>query len=184
MIDNLKALIIEIKQKYEEDFNALKGIRNFNYFYYSYEEMLSNWLMQIRKGNHGLLDKIESLLKIELSKMEANGERPSSKLKNPMMLLTIFKQKLNRLHFEIDVSKIKNNEHTCYCFLRQKYHLNPSNTEMLVKCGSVYFLHRNDEYVLYECEKCLAKWIHAYTSELYLSKVWMKWHSKDYPLKE
>jgi len=51
----------------------------------------------MRQDNVGLVKKIKKLLETDLFLMKANGERPRPTQKNPMMLLTLFKQKLTRL---------------------------------------------------------------------------------------
>jgi len=61
LLDNLIALILEIKERNKADNDAVGTIINYRYFYYTFEEMLSNWLLDMRQGNVGLVNKIKKI---------------------------------------------------------------------------------------------------------------------------
>lgn len=184
MLNHLKELIKEIREKELEEFDWRKSTRMSWYFHEKYEEMLSKWMEETKKGNDELVYQIEEIFEQEIEIRKANGELARSKENNALCKLMLYKSKLNRLHYENDQLKLDSDESNCHCSLRQKHHLSPGDLKLLNKYGRVNAYYVEEGCIVYECERCSEKWLKNYVTELGMVMAWMKWNPRDSPLVE
>lgn len=185
MLEALRNLIQEIRDKEIEGYNFEQSLQYSKYVSERYESIFSDWLDEIKNGNKELIMKIEEILKEEMDKRRRNGEFPSPKRNNALWIIPEFKRKLSYLHFEIEKQRIGLDDLNCYCRLRQEHNIEPSSIQTLKKFGKAFLYHREDTYLIYECEYCNAKWIKADIGGVTISmERWKKWDEEEYKLIE
>jgi hypothetical protein len=185
MLDNLKKLLQEIKSKETERLCFQKSLQNLKYFNEKFEILFSDWLYEAKKGNRDLVIHVEEILKIEIEQRKKKGEYANPKRNNSLWIITGFRKKLNYLHFEIEKFQNVSSYSECYCFLRQKYNINPEKNQRFKEFGKAFLYHKNDIYIIYECENCSKKWIKADAGGAGITiKYWTQWNPDEYQLIE
>lgn len=184
MLDNLSKLIKEIRAKEPKEFDAQIAIQSYRYYSSFFDALLVSWIKEVKNGNYALVQEMNNIIDTEIELRKAKDEYPKPKEKNSLWMLLNFKGRMKQLDYYVDLIKLSCDSLACNCNLRQKHYLEPKELDMLDICNKVYYLDKQDDYLLYKCRLCSAKWVLAYSTELKIRKNWMKWNPKDFPLQD